>query len=337
MSHARTPWLAALALLLAAGCPSTNDDGASSPTPTAPPTATGERYVPNGYNGIGWLTPKSEIERVIKNLTRPANAKSNVLVRNHELNHHPAAEAWFFDDDDQLIEVELRLKPKLTPEQSAELAMWLDSRFGPHEITLSNETRYQFVWSGADTEVYFTYDITNAVPDAPHVAFTFRNPNAASNGTGPTPAEQFAADALKALSEGWNVADVVSGKTRFVLIIAQGGERQKLMLDLDSKTGHTIGYKREPPYSAGTIARAQRDAEKTLSIRLATVGGPIAVIERDGVAYLIFSHGSYIALTPGADNIFKEAAGSLPPFLDELELPTVPPVDTPEVVETAVP
>ena len=129
----------------------------------------------------------------------------------------------------------------------------------------------------------------------------------------------------------------MGGKTRFILIIGQGGERQKLNLELDPKSGHTVGYKRESPYNVGNIGRSQRDAEKGLTVRFATVGGPIAVIPRDGLSYVIFEDGSYVAVKPGAENIFMEAAGSLPPFLDELPLPTLAPVDTPETVETEVP
>ena len=334
MLDARTAGLVTLMALVLSACPPSG--GTATPTPSPPPSPAGERYVPNGYSGISWLAPKAEVQRLVPDLTRPASAKSNVLVRQHTINDRPAAEAYFFNDEDLLVEVELRLKPKLAPEESAALAMWLDARYGPHEITLSNETRYQFVWSGADTEVYFTYDLTDDVPEAPHVNYTFHDPQA-SSGAGPTPAEQFAADALKAFSEGWSVLDIVAGKTRFVLIIGQGGDRQKLMLDLDPKTSHTIGYKREAPYSAGAIGRIQRETEKALTVRLATVGGPIAVILRDSLAYVIFEDGSYVALEPGAEKVFKEAAGSLPPFLDELPLPTLAPVDTPETVETDVP
>ena len=326
----------AVLLVWLCGCPPAGGPSDASPAVSPSPTPLGERFVPNGYNGMSWLTPKAEVQRVVHNLTKPEGAQSNVLVREHELNGRPAREAYFFNDDDLLVEVELRVAPKLTPEESAELAMWFDSRFGPHGISRSDESRYQFVWSGADTEVYFTYDLTAAVPEAPHVNFTYRNPEAGTQ-TGPTPAEQFAADALKALSDGWNVVEVIGGKTRFVLLLGKSGDRRKLMLELDPESGHTIGYKRETPYSTGVIGSAQRDAERHLTVRLATVGGPIAVIERDGLLYAIFEDGSYVALKPGAKNIFQEAAGSLPPFLDALPLPTLAPMETPETVETAVP
>lgn len=339
MSHLKRIGLILIAVASGACLESANREtpSPSSETQVSSPSQ-GERIVPEGYQGIDWLTPRSTIATTVAEL-RAADDGRNTLYRRHEVRGHAATEIYFFDDENRLIEVELRLKPKLDAATAGELARHYDRLFGPHQVTRADASRYQFVWSGADTEIYFTYDITDAVPEAPIVNFTWRDPSATQTEAEPVASDEFARAALRLMVDGWTLIDVAGGKTRFVMILGLRGSRQKLTLDLDPEHGHVKQFDAGAPYDVGEIGKTKSAAETAIKVRLTTVGGPIAVLQRDGLTYLIFEDGSFVSLEPGSADLLKEAGGSLPDWLDALPLPTLEPIEapTPQFLESPSP
>lgn len=300
----------------------THASAGAAHTPTPRPTV----KVPEGYHGMSWGTPRARVEQSDPGLA-PSKKDPKILVRDSSANGMTGTEAFFFDANGGLEEVELRFSPKRTPKESAELGLTMDESMGPHEVAAADDNGYQFVWQGTGTEVRLAYDLRDSVPWGPVISWAPASLSSATAPTGGSPASTpgtpsvsgnpgpcFVSAIRTARSAGMHLNAVEGGRGRLTLVYETSGTAKEIALTADPKTGKLLGCATLP--RAASSAPLQFRAETALDEEVAHTepvalkfGGPAAL--RD-VITVQFKDGSWLSLQPGAGDALVARSGNTP-------------------------
>lgn len=286
--------------------------------------ATKDASVGSGFRSLAWGSTRKQVKREYPDVT-PGKKDPSVLVRETTAMGKPVTEAFFFDEGGGLEEVEVAYREKLSPHESAALALSLDGMFGVHATSHADDHRYQFAWIGQDTEVRLTYDLRESITFGPVLGYALRRerpepapPGAASATNVPAGAgagARFAASIRAARKEGLRlVAAEATASGRLTLVYGDSSRAVEISLAANPKSGELIGSAELPRASAGTAV--QRSAETAIDAELArsdperlVFGGKPGL---EDVLTLEFPNGRYVQLQPGAPSLFVGGSANKP-------------------------
>lgn len=273
--------------------------------------------LPAGYRDFAWGAARDEIAAKHPD-ARPGKRDPSVLVRDVTLDGKTATEAFFFDSEKRLVEVEIRYVPKRTPREAAELTRGFDKEFGPHDVPLADENQYQAAWIGDAAEVRLTYDLREQIAFGPVVTWARREggggavpsatpsamPSAAPAAGGAATAGRFAASVKETRAAGLHLVDVESTGGKVVLVYAGPSEAVEIALAADPKSGALVGTaalpRAVPAEGAATQARLEAALDEELAKSLPktmTFGGPAGMKE---LVTITFASGRFLSIDPGA-------------------------------------
>ena len=315
---------ATIGLLLAAASASCGPGGAGAPgaQPTPAPTnlASDAFQVASGYSGLAWGTSRADVLKKHPD-AKPSEKNPEILVRPSTIADWPATEAYFFGEKG-LEEVEIKIAPKRSPQESAALGMALDRQFrGVHETSLADDGMYQLAWFGEDTDVRLTYDLRESAAWGPVVTYAVRTaPRATpvpSNGAATpvasgAPGKNFGNAIRGARKAGLSLTGASAEPGRLTLVYGDATKAREIILTSDPKTGALLGYAELPRSPRKGL---QRSAEAVLDSELES--GDVTRLAFGGKAgfdHLVTLHfgARHVVLDPKAPNIYAGGSANRP-------------------------
>lgn len=306
-----------------AACSSPPPDPAAAPTPV-PDFAAKEAAVGSGFRALAWGATSEQVKKEYPDV-EPGKKDPSVLVRETTALGKPVTEAFFFGKTGGLEEVEVAYREKLSPHESAALALELDGMFGVHQTSHADDHRYQFAWIGRDTEVRLTYDLRESVTFGPVLSYAVRreapapSPTATPGGgtvvKGGSAGSRFAASVRAARKDGLHLVGAEASAGKLSLIYGDASRAVEISLAANPKTGELLGAA-ELARAPSPGAAVQRSAEAAIDAELASSeprklvsGGKPGL---DDVLTLELENGRYVQLQPGAPNLLVGASRNKP-------------------------